>query len=168
MTAYVLAFGSLLLVGGRVADLIGRRAAILIGLTGFGLASALGQGAVDPAHAGRCPSPSGAVRCVAGARDPGGHLHHLHLELSTRQGYRSNLDPHFLPYFGRWQMARILPSVVQGWVTAADGLAPTSIRKYHTMLHSIFERAERDQLILTNPCAHTELPKRSSSGAAGP
>lgn len=67
-------------------------------------------------------------------------------------------------------MARILPSVVQGWVTkaAADGSAPTSIRKYHTMLHSIFERAVRDQLILTNPCAHTELPKRSSSGAAGP
>lgn len=27
------------------------------------------------------------------------------------------------------------------------------------MLHSIFERAPRDQLILINPCAHTELPK---------
>lgn len=84
-----------------------------------------------------------------------------HLELSTRQGYRSNLDRHFLPYFGRWSMAKILPSVVQGWVTkaAADGLSPTSIRRYHTMLHSIFERAVRDQLIMTNPCAQTELPK---------
>jgi integrase len=27
------------------------------------------------------------------------------------------------------------------------------------MLHSIFERAVRDQLILMNPCEHTELPK---------
>ena len=27
------------------------------------------------------------------------------------------------------------------------------------MLHSIFQRAVRDQLILTNPCEHTELPK---------
>lgn len=27
------------------------------------------------------------------------------------------------------------------------------------MLHSIFERAVRDQLILVNPCEHTELPK---------
>ncbi len=28
------------------------------------------------------------------------------------------------------------------------------------MLHSIFKRAVRDQLILTNPCEHTELPKQ--------
>jgi integrase len=58
-------------------------------------------------------------------------------------------------------MAKILPSVVQGWVTkaSADGLSPISIRKYHTMLHSIFVRAVRDQLIVANPCAHTELPK---------
>lgn len=47
VTAYALTFGSLLLIGGRVADLIGRRAAILIGLAGFGLASALGGAAVD-------------------------------------------------------------------------------------------------------------------------
>lgn len=46
VTAYALVFGSLLLVGGRVADLIGRRRAVLIGLAGFGLASALG-GAAD-------------------------------------------------------------------------------------------------------------------------
>ena len=43
--------------------------------------------------------------------------------------------------------------------TAADGLSARSIRKYHTMLHSIFKRAVRDQLIVTNPCEHTELPK---------
>src|SRR5215204_2693713 len=84
-----------------------------------------------------------------------------HLEASTRAGYRSNLDRHFLPYFGHWPMARILPSLVQGWVTkvVAEGLSPRSIRKYHTMLHSIFERAAHDQLILTNPCQYTELPK---------
>jgi integrase len=58
-------------------------------------------------------------------------------------------------------MARILPSLVQDWVTkaTAEGLAPRSVRKYHVMLHSIFERAVRDQLILINPCEHTELPK---------
>ena len=84
-----------------------------------------------------------------------------HLELSTRAGYRSNLDKHFLPFFGHRPMARILPSLVQEWVTkaTADGLAPRSVRKYHMLLHSIFERAVRDQMILINPCAHTELPK---------
>jgi integrase len=84
-----------------------------------------------------------------------------HLELSTRAGYSYNLDKHFIPFFGHRQMARILPSLIQEWVTKAttDGLSPRSVRKYHVLLHSIFERAVRDQLILTNPCAHTELPK---------
>lgn len=84
-----------------------------------------------------------------------------HLEVTTRAAYRSNLDRHFLPFFGSRPMARILPSLVQEWVTKATvgGLAPRSVRKYHVMLHSIFERAVRDQLILINPCEHTELPK---------
>jgi EmrB/QacA subfamily drug resistance transporter len=42
VTAYALAFGGLLLLGGRVADFIGRKRAFVIGLIGFGLASALG------------------------------------------------------------------------------------------------------------------------------
>ncbi|MFD1722868.1 MFS transporter [Amnibacterium endophyticum] len=46
VTAYSLAFGSLLLLGGRLSDLIGRKRAFLIGLVGFALASALG-GAAD-------------------------------------------------------------------------------------------------------------------------
>jgi len=42
ITAYALAFGSLLLVGGRLSDLWGRRVTLYIGLCGFALASALG------------------------------------------------------------------------------------------------------------------------------
>lgn len=42
ITAYSLAFGSLLLLGGRISDYIGRRNALIIGLTGFAGASALG------------------------------------------------------------------------------------------------------------------------------
>jgi EmrB/QacA subfamily drug resistance transporter len=45
ITAYSLAFGSLLLVGGRVSDLIGRKRTFVIGLIGFALASALGGAA---------------------------------------------------------------------------------------------------------------------------
>ncbi|GAA1358312.1 MFS transporter [Streptomyces beijiangensis] len=47
VTAYALAFGSLLLLGGRVADLIGRKRVFLIGLVGFALASALGGAATS-------------------------------------------------------------------------------------------------------------------------
>lgn len=41
VTAYSLSFGSLLLVGGRLADLIGRRIVFLVGVVGFAGASAL-------------------------------------------------------------------------------------------------------------------------------
>lgn len=84
-----------------------------------------------------------------------------HLELSTKQSYRSYLDRHFLPFFGDLPMAKILPSTVQGWVTkaVADGLSARSVVKYHVMLHSVFKRAVRDRVIAFNPCAETELPK---------
>ena len=45
ITAYSLAFGSLLLLGGRISDLIGRKRAFIIGLVGFAAASALGGAA---------------------------------------------------------------------------------------------------------------------------
>ena len=42
ITAYALAFGSLLLVGGKVGDLFGRKWALIAGLVGFSVASAVG------------------------------------------------------------------------------------------------------------------------------
>ncbi|MEV0018946.1 MFS transporter [Streptomyces tendae] len=48
ITAYTLAFGGLLLLGGRIADLVGRRRTFVIGLAGFAAASALGGAATGP------------------------------------------------------------------------------------------------------------------------
>jgi EmrB/QacA subfamily drug resistance transporter len=45
ITAYTLAFAGLLLVGGRIADTLGRKRTFLIGLAGFALASAIGGSA---------------------------------------------------------------------------------------------------------------------------
>ncbi|MGV9562798.1 MFS transporter [Streptomyces sp. NPDC003480] len=45
VTAYALAFASLLLLGGRIADLFGRKTAFLVGVVGFAGASALGGAA---------------------------------------------------------------------------------------------------------------------------
>jgi EmrB/QacA subfamily drug resistance transporter len=45
ITAYALAFGGLLLFGGRIADKWGRKNAFVVGLAGFALASALGGAA---------------------------------------------------------------------------------------------------------------------------
>ncbi|MFF3754683.1 MFS transporter [Streptomyces sp. NPDC002018] len=45
VTAYTLAFGGLLLLGGRLGDVLGRRRTVLIGVAGFAAASALGGAA---------------------------------------------------------------------------------------------------------------------------
>ena len=47
VTAYTLAFGSLLLLGGRLADLLGRKVTFLIGLVGFAGVSAIGGASVN-------------------------------------------------------------------------------------------------------------------------
>ena len=49
ITAYTLAFGGLLLLGGRIADFWGRQRIFIVGLIGFAAASALGGSAVDQA-----------------------------------------------------------------------------------------------------------------------
>jgi EmrB/QacA subfamily drug resistance transporter len=45
VTAYALAFGSLLLLGGRISDLFGRKWTFVVGLLGFAVASAVGGAA---------------------------------------------------------------------------------------------------------------------------
>ncbi|MDX3530354.1 MFS transporter [Streptomyces sp. ID05-39B] len=49
VTAYALAFGGLLLFGGRIADLWGRKRTFVVGLIGFAAASALGGAATNEA-----------------------------------------------------------------------------------------------------------------------
>ncbi len=47
VTAYTLAFGSLLLLGGRLADLLGRKVTFMVGLVGFAGVSAIGGASVN-------------------------------------------------------------------------------------------------------------------------
>src|SRR5260370_5022975 len=47
VTAYSLAFGGLLLLGGRLSDLVGRRLMLIVGLVGFAAAAALGGAATS-------------------------------------------------------------------------------------------------------------------------
>jgi EmrB/QacA subfamily drug resistance transporter len=48
ITAYTLAFGGLLLLGGRIADLVGRKRTFIFGLIGFAVASGIGGAAGSP------------------------------------------------------------------------------------------------------------------------
>jgi EmrB/QacA subfamily drug resistance transporter len=64
VSAYTLAFGSLLLLGGRIADYLGRRRMFIIGLLGFGFASALGGLAQDSAMLFAARALQGAFAAV--------------------------------------------------------------------------------------------------------
>ena len=68
ITAYALAFGGLLLFGGRIADMWGRKRAFVTGLIGFAAASALGGAATDEARCWRRARAAGRVRRAARTR----------------------------------------------------------------------------------------------------
>ncbi len=63
VTAYALAFGSLLLLGGKLGDLFGRKWTLIGGLTGFAIASAIGGLATVVRDARRLPRSAGSLRC---------------------------------------------------------------------------------------------------------
>jgi len=64
VTAYTLAFGSLLLLGGRLSDLFGRKRMFVIGLVGFGVASAAGGAATSFAMLAIARAVQGAFGAV--------------------------------------------------------------------------------------------------------
>ena len=81
VTAYALAFGSLLLLGGRIGDLVGRKRIFLIALVAFAAASALGGAAPSfgvlvvaralQGIAGAMLAPAALSTLVTTFRDPG-------------------------------------------------------------------------------------------------
>ena len=68
VNAYTLAFGGLLLLGGRSGDLLGRRRIFIFGIALFTLASLVGGFATDPGLAAHRPGRPGHRRRVRRAR----------------------------------------------------------------------------------------------------
>jgi EmrB/QacA subfamily drug resistance transporter len=64
VTAYALAFGSLLLLGGRLADLLGRKVTFMAGLAGFAAASAVGGASVNFAMLATARACQGAFAAI--------------------------------------------------------------------------------------------------------
>ena len=65
ITAYALAFGSLLLLGGRISDLVGRKSAFVVGLLGFAGGVRRRRRRAELRGAGRRPGRAGRAspRC---------------------------------------------------------------------------------------------------------
>ena len=77
ITAYTLAFGGLLLLGGRIADFGGRKRMFVVGLIGFAGASALGGLATDQALLFGARALQGGIGRAHGAGRPVDPHHHL-------------------------------------------------------------------------------------------
>ena len=88
VTAYALAFGSLLLLGGRVADLFGRKWTFITGLLGFAGASAVGGAAPSFGVLVMRSGVAGRVRCHARACRAFPADHDVHRARGTQQGVR--------------------------------------------------------------------------------
>ncbi len=78
VTAYTLAFGGLLLLGGRIADYVGRKRMFIIGLHRLRRSIGPRRGGGQRPHAVRGPGPPGGVRRPAGPGRPLPDLGHLH------------------------------------------------------------------------------------------
>ena len=78
VTAYALAFGSLLLLGGKLADVVGRKVMFLTGMTGFAAASAVGGAAVNFPMLISARAVQGGVRRGAGPDGAVAAGHHVH------------------------------------------------------------------------------------------
>ena len=70
ITAYTLAFGGLLLLGGRIADYAGRKRIFLVGLLGFAGASAIGGRRAERGDVVCRTCTAGCIRRDHGARLP--------------------------------------------------------------------------------------------------
>ena len=77
ITAYALTFGSLLLLGGKLGDLFGRKWTFVAGLLGFAGASAHRRAGAVVRRAGRSPGTAGIVRGAAGPVSAVTADHHL-------------------------------------------------------------------------------------------
>jgi len=77
VTAYALAFGSLLLLGGKLGDLFGRKWTFIVGLVGFAIVSAIGGLATSFLTLVAARGAAGSVRRTARSvslRAVDGHL----------------------------------------------------------------------------------------------
>jgi hypothetical protein len=87
------------------------------------------------------------------------------VETATLAAYRSylrqTLHPQLRPSADREDPAIGDPTVGHHRHHRGRPLGRQRARKYHTMLHSDFERALRDRVVTFNPCVHTELPNSS-------
>lgn len=88
------------------------------------------------------------------------------LQVSTYEGYHQMVYGRIQTYFSarpKLTVESITPKDIEAfykWL-ASEGLKPGSIVHYHTLLHSAFQQAFKDEMLDANPFDRVERPKKS-------
>ncbi len=79
----------------------------------------------------------------------------------TYATHRQQVLSHIIPAFGRVKLEALRKAHVDRLYTELlrGGLAPSSVRRVHAVLHAALEEAVRGDLIPRNPAAHANKPK---------
>ena len=90
---------------------------------------------------------------------------------TTPHFYKRVIDTHIVPFFGNKKMQDIKPQHIQNFIkylteltpehssptNDTDKLSPSTVRRYLTVLQSIFKTAEKLEIISTNPAKAEKL-----------
>lgn len=84
-----------------------------------------------------------------------------HLTAKSRDSLRSIVEHRLRPVWGDVEVAAVLPSDVQAWVSrmVADGLSSSRARQCFHTLQAVFDVAVRDRRIAANPCTGIDVPR---------
>lgn len=116
----------------------------------------------------RAKAPCGkTVPTVAAALDAYLRQQKRHLAPSTLRDYRSSINAHLLPAFGRLRLDELTVSEVRDWIARVP-VSPQRIRKVLAPLRAVFLDALSDQLVDRNPLARVRLTSASRCVQAGP
>lgn len=81
------------------------------------------------------------------------------VKLSTADGYIRSIKNHLKPALGAIRLDQLRPHDVQGFVNGLEGLAPSTARYHHQVLHTALEKAVELDYTPRNPAARCELPR---------
>lgn len=86
------------------------------------------------------------------------------LKASTMGEYQSLLDTRIIPKLGKLKLKEVTPDELNKFFNALrkEGLSGTRQKAYHTLLHTMFKSAVKEQRIMYNPTERIESPKKDT------
>lgn len=82
------------------------------------------------------------------------------LKPNTVANYNKKIRTNIKPALGAVRLTDLHPHMVQEFINGLDGMAPTTVRLVHCVLHSALEKAVQLDYIPRNPAHNCELPRQ--------